>query len=407
MRNKVLFTARGLSSAAVLVLAGLAIAWLCVRTAVVAALPPGTPAVVQIAPNSPDAILETATLDLVRRRGLLDAATLAAVRRAALAAPLDARAFLILGHQQLLDGRPIAARATLEAGERLDPRQRLIHLLLADRYLRTDRFDDAAEQFSLLARLVGSARGPIADAMAKMSLTPETREAMRRTLGTDPRLEREVLVALARSNTAPDALFALASPAAQRDAHNTDSWGPALVARLIDQRQYDAARQVWRRVYRPSASDVGATIVNAQFRREPISSMFDWKLTGSGMGAADIRNASLAVDYYGRDNGDLASQLLVLRPGRYRFGFIVDPGKTDTSPHLFWTLACAPDGRTALMDVPVTATATQRRVGADVVVPAGCPAQTLRLRGESAEFPTQTSVTLRDLTLQPLAGGRP
>lgn len=406
MRDNRLLTVHGLSSAAVLTVMGAALGWLCLRTAAVEMLPPEAPAIAYLAPHDPDVVLRAAAAKLVANQGVLPPATLAAVRRAAQAAPLDARAFLILGHQQWLDGDPVRAVSTLEAGQRLDPRLRLIHLLLLDRYLRSGRYADAATQFSLLARLVGSAQGTIANAMAAMSTDPQTRNAVRATLRRDAALERAVLVAMARSGTPPATLFNLVSPAAMAGAADKDSWGPALIRRLVEGQRFDTARSVWQRVYRIAPAQAALPIFNAGFTAKPSSPPFDWALTANSIGAADIRNGSLAIDYYGRDSGDLATQLLVLAPGRYRFAFTVDPGKSDAAAPLFWTLDCAKGDKTRLMNVQVVAGAAKRRIAADVMVPVTCPAQTLTLRGEAGEFPAPSNVTVRDLDFRP-AGARP
>lgn len=395
-------SARGVVSAAIVTIFGVAVGWLSFQAAMVRTLPAESPDIARFAPDYPDAVLARATALLVSRRGILDTATLNAVRRAATAAPLDARAYLILGHQQLLDAMPERAVATLEAGQRLDPRQRLIHLLLLDRYLRTARYADAATQFSVLARILGATQAPIATAMAQMTMAPETRAAVRRTLRADPVLERAVLVALAKSDTAPEAIFALASPAARSDARAAASWGPVLVKRLVDRGRYADARSVWQRIYGVAPAQVAMLITNAGFRKTNAAPPFDWMLTASGLGAADIRADGLVVDYYGRDSGDLASQLLVLRPGRYRFAFTVDPGKTDGAAKLYWSLVCGagPADQNQMMNVAVTATAKPHRIATEVVVPAGCPAQTLTLRGEANDFPSPLGLTVRDLDLR-------
>ncbi len=401
---------RGMASAAILAVAGLSLGWLSLKSAMVNTLPTSSGEITRLAADDPGVVLGRTATRLVAQHGILDAQTLDAVRRAAAAAPLDARAYLILGHQQLLDNTPDRAVATLEAGQRLDPRQRLIHLLLLDRYLRTAHYADAATQFSVLARILGAAQAPIATAMAQMTMAPETREAVRRTLNTDPVLERAVLIALAKSAIAPDAIFALASPAARADAGNAESWGPVLVDRLVERSQYEAARSVWQRIYGISAAQAAMPITNAGFRETRAAPPFDWTLTASSLGAADLRSGSMVVEYYGRDSGALASQLLVLRPGRYRFAITVDPGKTDATTTLAWTLACkaaASDTRDPLMTLPVTATAKPHRIAADVVVPANCPSQILTLRGEAGEFPAPLNVTLRDLDLRPVPDSTP
>lgn len=400
----------GIVGAAILLAAGASVAWLSFRTTLVRTLPPDAPVLLRLAPDDPDALLARATARLVTQHGILDSATLAAVRRAAVAAPLDARAYLILGHQHLLDGEPARAVATLEAGERLDPRQRLIHLLLLDRYLRTGRYAEATAQFSVLARLLGATQAPIAAAMARMVVDPQTRDTARRALGADPVLERAVMAALARADTAPDMLFALASPAARADARKPESWGPVLLNRLVARGDYAAARRAWQRIYAVPPARAGMAITNARFDRTPGIPPFDWVLAAGSLGAADLRGGSLGIDYYGRDSGDLARQLLVLAPGRYRFSVTIDAGKTDDTARLFWSLACGTDtasdtGR--LMNLPVTATAKAHRIAADIAIPAGCPAQTLTLRGEAGDFPSPVSLTLRAPDIAPLAAPAP
>lgn len=404
-------TPRTIVSIAVLISVGASVGWLSIEAAMIRSLPATPAGSLRFVPNNPEAILRRATTMLVANRGILDTNTLDAVRRAAAVAPLDARAYLIIGHQQLLDHTPERAVATLEAGQRLDPRQRLIHLLLLDRYLRTARYADAAAQFSVLARLLGVTQPAIATAMAKMSIAPETRAAIRRTLRTDPALERGVLLALAKSDTTPSVIFALASPTAHADARNPASWGPALVDRLVTRGQYSAARLVWQRIYGLSPAVAAMPIVNPTFHKISPLPPFDWTLIASGLGAADIRNDALSIDYYGRDSGELARQLLVLDPGRYRFAFTIDPGKMDNTSKLFWSLVCgttnATDDREQLMNVAVTATARPRRIDTDVVIPSDCPAQTLRLRGEAADFPAPIALTLRDLDLRLLSEVKP
>lgn len=393
---------RGTASAAGLAVAGLLLAYACTRAALVRALPAGSPTLSAAAPHDPGVVVARAVLALVAQHGILSPATLAGVRRAAQETPLDARAFLVLGHQQLLDAKPLRAVATLEAGQRLDPRNRLIHLLLLDRYLRTGRYADAAAQFAVSSRLVGPAQAAIAKAMAQMSIAPETREAVRRTLAADPALERAVLTTLARSDTSPATVFAVASPAARRDAANAASWGPVLVDRLVAARQYAAARTVWLGLYRPSAAEAAAPVFDRGFRELPGSAPFNWTLVASGLGAADMLNGTLSVNYYGRDTGMLAGQLLVLAPGAYRFAVTVEGAKTGTGPLLSWSLRCAGESGAGaeLMNLAAAATGAPRRVAASFTVPAGCPAQQLALVGTPGEFPAPVTLTLGALDLR-------
>ncbi|WP_244501633.1 hypothetical protein [Sphingomonas gellani] len=397
---------RGLVSALLLALAGTALAWLCFRTAMVKVLPPTTPLVAQLAPHNADVVLSKATRALVQPGSKGESVTLDSVRRAAAAAPLDARPYLIVGQQQLASD-PRRGVATLEAGQRLNPRQRIIHVLLLEQYLRTEKYDQAAAQFSVLARLVSQAQQPIAKGVALMAMAPDTRVAVQRTLRKNPNLERTVLALLAQGDASPASIFDLASPAALANAGDKDSWGPVLVMRLAESGRYDEAHAVWQRIYSLSDTQIGAPIFNAGFQTLPASPPFNWTLAAGTLGAADLRNGSLAVDYYGRDSGDLARQLLILRPGRYRFSFASEGGKSDAASSLGWHLVCTTGDKSALMSAPVVGSSGTRRTAVDFTVPQDCSAQSLTLRGEAGEFPAPLDTTLRNLALSPINGARP
>lgn len=396
----------GAVSALVLAAAGVGLAVLSFRAAALNQVSPTSPSMPSFVAQNPRIVLSKAATDLVKMRGILPPARLAQVRAAAARAPLDAQAYLVIGHQQLLDGKPKQAEETLEAGRRLDPRDRVIHLLLLDRYLREARYRDAAGEFAVLSRLVGPAQAQIGIALAQMSRAPETRDAARRTLQTDPLLERGVMITLARAKDVPASdLFNLAGPASRRSAGDKDSWGPVLVNRLVAQGQYAQARAVWKQVHGLDPAQADTLLYDAGLKGLPGLPPFNWTFTAGSLGAADRRDGTLSIAYYGRTSGELASQLLVLRPGTYRFRFVVE-GKTPTGATLYWSLRCANDGKVEPMHMVVKGDGPPRALVSQFTVPAGCPAQSLALIGEAGEFPVTINVTVRDLELAAASEGR-
>lgn len=394
--NEGLTSLRSIVAAALLGTIGTGLAWLCFQVTVSEVASPSSAVMAKVAPQDPDVVLSRASAELGRGQGVIDAATLEAVRRAAIAAPLDARPYMVLAAQRRLAGQPAEAQALLEAAQRLDPRLPFIHLMLIDRYLRIGDFAHLTDQLSVLARLMSQTQVSVTTALAEMSLAPEAEAAARKTLNADHDLERAVLAELARSDTAPQTIFALASPAARAGAGGKDQWGPLLVARLVAQGRFSAARAVWRKIYGIGKVAGEAFVFNGDFRPTSASPPFNWKLASGSVGSADLKNNSLTVDYYGRDDGELASQLLVLPPGRYRFSFTIDQGKSDPATQLAWSLTCV-GGGPALLIVPIAAGNIARRVAADFAIPAGCRAQKLVLRGEAGEFPVPANVTIRGL----------
>lgn len=389
--------------AATLLVAGTGTAWLAFRTAVVEILPPADPRLGAWAGKAPDAVLDRAMLEFTAGRGAVSPATLAAVGEAAQRAPLDARPYILLATRDLIRRPDAPVIPVLEAGRRLDGRQRWIRLLLLDRYVRAGRTEDAAREFAVLARLVTSAQTPILAELARLAESPETRPAVRRALARDPALERSLLATLARSNPDPALLFSIASPTARASAGVPGGWGQALIEGMVQRRRYTAARSIWQRVYGLPTAAVAQPLYDAGLRGLPGSPPFNWSPTASAIGAVALRNGELAITYYGRDTGMLVGQLLTLQPGRYRLGYALIGGPANVRGALSWTLACAdapnaPALLDALLPAPVS---TPHRYAVQFTIPANCRAQQLTLRGNAAEFPTEVNVAISALSLKP------
>ncbi|MBH9538431.1 tetratricopeptide repeat protein [Novosphingopyxis sp. YJ-S2-01] len=357
MKIDALKSPRGAVTAFLLFLAGLALAWCCFQTSVSRVLPATSPLSLALDPENPRITLGLAIAKVAQvkpgSKATLDEADLEAVRRVAATEPLNEQPYLILGRQNAIDGDSERATSLLEAGQRLDPRNRLIDAFLLERYLLDQQYEKAAEQFSLLSRLVGRANTPITKALVAMATDPRTLPAVRRTLQTDPALEQRVLLALANGDAEAARIFDLASPTAIKNAGAEGSWGPALIGRLVSNGRYRDARAIWRRIYQIAEAQAAAPIYNSDFERTVGSPPFNWTLTANSLGAADPGKQGLSVEYYGRESGSLASQTLVLKPGRYRLTFASEGGKSNTASGLFWRISCATGKNASLINLPV------------------------------------------------------
>lgn len=359
-----------------------------------------------IAPNNPDVVLEQVMGEFITKRGVLSRSSMVRMEKAAVHAPLDARPYLFRAVDDVLHQNSKQVVATLEAGRRLDGRQRWIRLFLLDQYLRAGRYPQAAEQLSVLSRLVTAAQAPILSQFAQMSQAPETRDAVRETLRRDPVLEVNVLTALAHANPDPALLFSIASPRARAAAGQPNGWGQALIEALVQKGRFVQARKSWLTLFGIGADQARQSVYNPQFGGARGTPPFNWAFASGSIGAAIPRNGQLNVDYYGREDGPLASQLLVLQPGRYRLTYTL-AGSTGVG--LSWTVNCA-DQRNgtplASIAVPQAASALQRFMGVLTVPSQGCSAQWLQLVGTAAEFPTAVSATISDVALQPVGSPR-
>lgn len=387
--------------AVLLVLAGGCIGWVAIRSAATQLLADG----VQVGTIAwkPELVLGGAMHEYLAGKGQVRARSLPDIRAAAARSPLDDRPYLFLGTAYLQHGDIRQATRALEAGRRLNPRRRPIHLVLADRYLRDDNFVAATDELAVLTRLVDGTQPPIAGALAQMSVYPETREAVRRTLRQDISLEQAVLTAMASRDIDPTHIFAMASPAAWATANVPGGWGVVLTDRLIKEHRYTLAREIWRRINHLTNEQASPLLYNAELAALPSRPPFNWSVSSNNIAAVDLHNHKIEINYYGRDTGELVSQFLLLPRGKYRFLHVVSGLQRGLGPTLSWSINCdnRPDAELAHLDVPATS-ATPRRVAVDVTVPGDCPAQRLQLLARPGEFPMQVSATIDRLQLERL-----
>ena len=105
--------------------------------------------------------------------------------------------------------------------------------------------------------------------------------------------------------------------------------------------------------------------------------------------------------YYGRDDVELANQLIRLEPGRYRISFAADGEADGEHGRLAWTVACQRSA-TRLATVAIDGVDFARKQFSQTfTVPAdGCTVQWLRLIGSAAEFPEDQRVTISGLRFE-------
>jgi hypothetical protein len=106
------------------------------------------------------------------------------------------------------------------------------------------------------------------------------------------------------------------------------------------------------------------------------------------------------VIYYGQEEGELASQLLLLGPGAYHLSARV-AGASASAQSLAWTVTCANSTGT-IGRFPLDA--AQAAQGWSFTVPENCPAQRLALLGTMSEVPQQADVTISGLKLERVNG---
>jgi hypothetical protein len=381
-------------------------AWLVVRTSIVDAAAANPFLAERIAPSNPRPKLAIATALLLLRGGRLPPDVQREAVEALGKAPLAEEPFLIAGIEALAKGDFRKGEQLLTEVRRRNPRQRLARLLLLDRYLREHRTTEATVEITVLARLIGGAQNVLTGQLAQMASDPATAPQMLPILAAHPDLQGAVLDSFAASGKDPELIMRVAALSPRRYVGRNEPWQRQLVTGLVQRGEIGKALVVWAKLAGlPPPPDGQKGLYDGAFRGAPGAEPFNWSLASEGIGVAErTGRSSLQVDYYGHDAGPLARQLMVLRPGRYRFQFRVNGAASGEGSRLAWTVTCQPGGA-ALLRLPLTGIdSTVKAYKTVFTVPAGCGSQWLQLDGLPGDVETAQSVTVGALSIGPERG---
>jgi hypothetical protein len=325
-----------------------------------------------------------------RRRAPVAPSTFDLVWNAARKAPLFPEPFLVRGIQAQLAGNQQVAEQAFLAARLRDGRSIPARYFLAEQYFRRGDAPRGLREIAVLARLVPDGITNLAPYVGSYAKDPRNRAQLRSLFHSDPMLEQAALTTLASDPRNADLILGLATPAKQ-----APQWTEMLLRSLIAAGQYGKSQQVWARL--AHVAPVSSSIFDAGFAGSDAPAPFNWTLTSSTVGLAERQpGGRLHVIYYGQDDGLLASQLLLLKPGRYRLAMGIS-GESSRAGGLSWKLTCA-DSKAQLFSLALSAL---KGPGSGVTfdVPADCAAQSLELAGSAPELAQQVDVTISGLSL--------
>jgi hypothetical protein len=376
------------------------LAWWVVKTSSVDALVRRNPAAAAIvAPDHPRVRIALAMAEFRLRQGRLSGESRASVRRALAQAPLIEEPFYLAAIEALAAKRDTEAEALLHEARRRNPRARTARLILLDRHLRHNRVAEAGVEIAALNRLMPRAAEVLVPELARMVREPRTGAALIGVLAHEPALQQAVLAQLATSGADPDLILRIAgSNAATSPTKDGLPWQQVLLARLVERGDVVRAHRLWRSFsgFGPGGDEKG--VYDGRFEGQRGAPPFNWLLVSGAAGVAERTGApALEVEYYGRLNVDLASQLLMLRPGRYRLQFRAEGDAKGEGSRLLWSVSCNMS-KAPLLSLPLTdIDYAPRAVAGTFTVPAGCPAQWLKLSGVAGEFANAQNATISEI----------
>ena len=308
-------------------------------------------------------------------------------------APLAPEPFLVRGVSAQVAGKEMVAGTAFIEAQRRDPRSLPARYFLASYYERAGNVRQGLEQISALLRMVPTGVQAVAPQLAEYARRPEARPAIRSLLQAHPELEPAILGTLAQDARNADLILALAAGAGGTPARR--DWQARLVSSLVADGQYDKAHALWRAFARiPAEAITRSPIFNAEFAKGPAPAPFNWSLASSAAGVAEYaRDGGLHVVHYGREPATLATQVILLKPGRYRLAMTA-PGSAEGAKGLAWKLVCLPDRKQLLqltLDGP--------RDRPFEVPSSACRAQQIELVGSLEEIPQTADVTISRLAI--------
>ncbi|HYC94551.1 MAG TPA: hypothetical protein VEB39_02505, partial [Sphingomicrobium sp.] len=251
-------------------------------------------------------------------------------------APLAPEPFLVRGVEADLAGdQPLALRAFLAARQR-NPRAIAPRYFLADHYLKAGRTGPGLTEISALARLVPQSLPKVAPFLAAYAKTPSAAPQVKAMLEAHPQLELALLNELAGDADNSGLVLDLWSG---RGGEEAKPWQGRLLNGLIEAGRFYEARTAWARFTGISAER--DRIFDTEFSAQALPP-FGWKLASGPSGIAEPQGGGrLHALFYGRDDLVLASQLLILAPGRYQLSMEVKAGSPPPKS-LAWTMRCLP-----------------------------------------------------------------
>ena len=330
----------------------------------------------------------TAIADATRQGQAVTDAALARVYDAGAKAPLAPEPYLVRGVQAQLAGNTSAAERAFTAAKARNPRSLPARYFLADQYLREGDAGAGLREIAVLARLAPNGITSLAPYVATYARQRATWPQLRALFRAEPVLERASLQALAGDAANAGTVLALAT------RKGPDSvWLPTMVDSLVKAGQYARARQLWASVSGARATE--ALLYDPGFSEAQAPPPFNWVLTSSAVGLAERqRGGGLHVIYHGREDGALASQVVLLPPGRYRLTSTAT-GIGARNPGLTWFVQCVATQK----EIALRALKDISAEGWLFAVPADCPAQRLQLIGVASDMPQAVDTTIRAIRL--------
>jgi tetratricopeptide (TPR) repeat protein len=289
-----------------------------------------------------------------------------------------------------LPGDPARTARLFFYSEALSRRDLTTQLWLIEARVAADDIVGALRHYDRALRVTPQAGNLLYPILVAAAADPQIATSLVDLLRKRPDWRFDFLANLVADSKAPEALPLILSPLKLDYQQDHDrSVLDAAASRLVAARQYGAAFKLYGEAVRHAGAPFDAVLRNGTFDQTGEKTPFDWWLSDQEdlAAAVDLPGASasgpalflMAEDGRG---GEVARQLLLLRPGAYRLAFRAGDVRGNISQHPRLAIVCENGAEGAVLadmrmpDAPVEG----RDLALDLTIPAtDCPAQWLRI----------------------------
>lgn len=317
-----------------------------------------------------------------RRTGPAKARAQAAITRDA----MSAGAFRVLALAAELEGRTRRADLLLRQADRLSRRDLPTRLVLIERAVGRNDIPESLHHYDIALRTSGRSFEILAPTLASAIANAPIADALVPLFRANPPWLGQFLEYAIPNSNAPVALARLMIRTRDQAAVRDRSVVLQMLERLTRESRYRAARQFLAAMVPGRGTDRllqdGGFAAGTRDGYAP----FDWVYNASDGAAAEARPGEGLLYFAGPEqNVVVASQLLVLGPGRYRLAATGTNNAANAAAGPVWLLRCAGE-QTSLAALEFPAGGQPRTASSPFTVPnAGCDGQWLELRLRTGE----------------------
>jgi hypothetical protein len=394
------------------VLCGVAwLAWQIVSNPLLYSLATSNPELaLKLSSDQPRALDTLATRELIDPDGNLDTAKDLA-RQALQLSPFDQRPYLVLLEVAEKQKDTTAAAGLLQFASDKMWRNLPLQLILLDRRLSQEHFDQALLHADAVLRVQPSYQPKLLPILSAFLLNPRASASIERFLGTAPPWREWFIEQLSQrlvNRSLLDPLYAslIRSPNPPRPEEQQ-----AYLERLIKDRQYSEASQEWLRTLPHDERPDGKFPYNRDFLFPLDGSPFNWRVTarnGASIRVVPVgKSRELRAEFSGARTYPRVQQLMLLPAGKYVFKGEVEAEGLRAARGLWWRIYCAdsPNDNLTHTDLVSSDRPRQPFENAFEVPASGCSAQWLQLEIPARiapEYEIEGQVSYRLLSIEPL-----